>query len=395
MNIQYLTKRDKLNSVSVFLLALCALAVYTPFNLVGIWIILPFIFICTLIKNGGLANVNTTIYILILFLSLLSCLFAYNIDIAFSSLFSMLTGFVGYFCFYSLSKNIKNIPYLYAVYILYYIGMWWFVINNMGINNIDITTTRLGEDEDGFNANDISYMTFYFNAALWIIYVLSYKFSNKNTFGIIFIIGFTVLSFITATLFASRQVLLIEIPFIFGLLFIKFIKGQNNTLRKWATVISVILIIILLYAYIGKDIFTSSLLFSRYENIEEDSRLFLMNKAFEVGLNNPIFGVGCGNFMYYSGLYVFSHCSYTELFANSGLLTACIYMFWALGVIFIQIKRYHKTNSNIFIYLALVCFMWFLSNFFFVFYINVWLMGFWGLVLGTSDSIYNKIRLSR
>ena len=379
------------NTLALVLFSLCGLFVYTPYNHIGIWIIIPLLMIYAVLKNGRLKNENVLTYVSIVLLSFLSCFFAGNVKVAFSSLFTILTGFVGFLCFFSLSGREKNLSMLFAIFLLYYLGMWWYIVSELGIANVDIATDRLGTEEGQLNANDVAYMTFYFNSALWMLYAFSERFSRKKVVGVLLLIGMVVLSFVAATLFASRQILLIELPFVLGLLYIKFFKGRSGgRLNKWLLPILAILILVVLYQYVGEAIFSNSLLFERYENIEEDSRLFLMWKALEVGIHNPILGVGCGNFMYYSGLHVFSHCSYTELFANSGFVAAFVYIYWIIRSIFIQIKRYRATKSVMFLYLALICFMWFLSNFFFVFYINVWLMGFWGLILGTSETLYRN-----
>ena len=152
----------------------------------------------------------------------------------------------------------------------------------------------------------------------------------------------------------------------------------------------VIFLIFLLYQQIGKEILFDSLLFKRYESIEEDSRFFLIKKALEVGINNPILGVGCGNFMSYARLSVFSHCSYTELFANSGIIAALVYIIWIIKTFYIQFKRFRMTKNVIFLYLSIIIALWFFSNFFYVYYMNVWLMGFWGLIIGTSNALYKK-----
>ena len=387
----FVVQSKKMNVVALVSLLFCSVVVYTSYNSIGLWVVFPLLFIGRCVINARLKNKNHIIYYVVLFCSLFSCVVAENKSAAFNSFFSMMTGFVGFAVFSSLSGNIKNICFLFFVYVAYYLGMWWYIVSELGVANVDITTDRLGTEEGQLNANDVAYMTFYFNSALWMLYAFSERFSRKKAVGICLLIGMVVLSFVAATLFASRQILLIELPFVLGLLYIKFFKERSGKrTNKWLLPIWAIVILVVLYQYVGETIFSNSLLFERYENIEEDSRLFLMWKALEMGIHNPILGVGCGNFMYYSGLHVFSHCSYTELFANSGFVAAFVYIYWIIRSIFIQIKRYRVTKSVLFLYLALICFMWFLSNFFFVFYINVWLMGFWGLILGTSETLYHN-----
>ena len=384
--------KSRCDFIPILLLLFASCAVYTPYNKIGLWVIMPSLFVFFVFKGPAFkTNNNTIIYLSIILCSFISCLIAENKEVAFESFAYILTGFVGFSIFYMMSINTKNIKYLFLMFIVYYACMWLYIKSTIGVAGIDIVKQRLGVDEGQLNANDVAYMTFYFNAAVWMLYSLSKKTSNRKVLGIFLLIGMMILSFVAALLFASRQILLIEIPFLLGLLYIKYVKNKTSgRFVKWILPLFVICAIVLLYLKVGKEVFENSLLFTRYEDVGEDSRFFLMQKALEVGFSNPILGVGCGNFMYYSGLSVFSHCSYTEMFANSGLLAVCLYLSWILGVVFTQIKRYRRTGSVIFLYLALISFMWFISNFFFVYYINVWLMGFWGLLTGASDALFKR-----
>lgn len=385
------TQNKKPNTYIFILLLFCSVVVYTSYNKIGLWGIMPFLFIYIILKNGQLQNRDCFPYYIILFLSFCSCIVATYNTIAFNSFFTILTGFIGFFIFFSLSRNIKNIRWLFAVYISYYVGMWLYIIFVLGIANIDISVVRLGTEEGQLNANDVAYMTFYFNVALWMMYALSKTSCKNKLLASILVIVMCIMSIVSALLFASRQVLIIEIPFILGIVYIKIFreKSRKNG-AKWVIPIIAILVIFFLYQQVGKEVLLDSLLVKRYENVEEDSRFFLMEKALEVGINNPILGVGCGNFMYYAHLSAFSHCSYTELLANSGIIPAFIYIIWIIKTFYIQYKRYRMTKNVLFLYLALICGMWFLSNFFYVYYTSVWLMGFWGLILGASNTLYRK-----
>lgn len=382
--------RKRMNRWLILSLLFCSIAVYTSYNAIGLWLIMPLIFVYYLITTSWIcAYRDNVLYALLLLLSLFSCFVSDNVLSCLGSFYYLLTGFVGFIIFEKTSENVNNIKWLFVVYILYYVGMWWYIINDLGIGEVNIATDRLGTEGGQLNANDVAYMTFYFNAAFWMLYSLSPKVYKNRIIGAVLLILMIVVSFISAILFASRQILILELPFILGVFYIRFLRG-NKGLKKIFVFVSGVTFLIMLYQYVGKDVFSNSLLFTRFEGVEEDSRIFLLQKALDVGFHNPILGVGCGNFMNYANISVFSHCSYTELFANSGIFAAMIYITWIIHAIRIQIRRYKITKNVIFLYFALICLIWFFANFFFVYYINIWLMGFWGILLGSSRSLYQQ-----
>lgn len=383
-------RKGKPDVLILILLLFCSIVVYTPYNVISLWLILPIIFIYYLI-NACYSNITKDYvpYLLLLILSLLSCFISSNVQLSFNSFYYIITGFIGFFIFNKNSSNVKNIKWLFVIYVAYYIAMWWYIIAKLRILEVDITKDRLGTEKGQFNANDVAYMTFYFNSAVWMLYSLSLKFYRNRIVGVLLLILMILVSFMSAILFASRQILILELPFILGVFYIRFLRG-NKGLKKVLIFIIGLAILVVLYNYVGKDVFSRSLLFARFETVEEDSRIFLLQKALDVGFHNPILGVGCGNFMNYANISAFSHCSYTELFANSGIFAAMIYITWIIHAIRIQIRRYKITKNVIFLYFALTCLIWFFANFFFVYYINIWLMGFWGILLGSSRSLYQQ-----
>ena len=56
----------------------------------------------------------------------------------------------------------------------------------------------------------------------------------------------------------------------------------------------------------------------------KDSREILFKEGLETFTNNPIFGVGLGQFPFYSKYHLFTHNSYTEILAEQGILGAVL-----------------------------------------------------------------------
>jgi O-antigen ligase len=122
----------------------------------------------------------------------------------------------------------------------------------------------------------------------------------------------------------------------------------------------------------------------RFENeYSEDSRYVLIKEAIEVGFENPIFGVGPGNFGQYSTEKVFSHCSFTELFANNGVIGLILFL-----VLFqklfksIKILYFRKNGDKVPVYLFVGVVVYFIYNLFYVFYLNLNLFGFLFVMIG-------------
>ena len=137
--------------------------------------------------------------------------------------------------------------------------------------------------------------------------------------------------------------------------------------------------------------YEGSLLAYRFQigNIEDESRYDLLITAFKTGFQNPIFGVGPRNFILYSGSMSFSHCSYSELIANSGIIALILYIsiLYYLFKKNIQLFRkglnYRKFSIYIFMFL---CF-YVIYNLFYVFYEVIFLMGFLFLVIVHLDKV--------
>ena len=289
----------------------------------------------------------------------------------------------------TLSKRNSFIPVLYVMYIVYFIGMFYFIYSRGLLTNFDYTVSRLAEGEGAsvsINANEPAYFTFFSTVS---IFMLGEIINNRSINRILKLLFFSTIpiSFGVALLTGARQTLIIQIPTILLLLYCRYpLHSKKSQL--------LIIIIIGLAGYIlpkALDVYDNSTLSHRAEkNVNDDVRTRLIKDACRVGMENPIVGVGPGCYIKYSREGGFSHCTYTELFANSGIPALLIYSMMLLSFVRLQYVRYKRTKDTLFKIFLIVGLMYVIYNFFYVFYQSLWLMAFFFLIANHSDTYYRN-----
>lgn len=280
----------------------------------------------------------------------------------------------------------RRLVWLYIVYFFFYIGMWYYAQTNI-LNTIVFGMQRV--DDDQLNANTIAYYTFYTTFAAFIISEITDKANLKVMFRILFLLTIP-LTFIVAIATASRQVLIIQVPLLTLLLYLRYYKSASAKVRIYFT-IGVIIAVVLSIGYVI-DTYENSYLFQRTQNeeIEDDPRTHLLIDAFQVGMDHFFTGVGAGNYVRYSYSKHFSHCTYTELFANTGIIGFMLYVSILIRFLKKQISRYKMFKDDMFLIFGVFAFIFIIDNFFYVFYNSIWLMGFFVLVIAHSELYYNQ-----
>jgi O-antigen ligase len=274
-----------------------------------------------------------------------------------------------------------NIQWLYIVYIVLYAGILWYASTHI---IVDIQHERL--QDENINANAFAYYTFLFTFSWFELGEIIEKEKLKKLFRILFL-GVVPLSAYVALLTASRQILVIQIPLLILLFYFRYYKKKAG---KGFLIIVLILFAILYVKYVPKLYNGSKLQFRNEKRISQDSRMDLMKDAVEVGEEHPIFGVGPRNFMLFTPYGKFSHCSYTELFANSGILALLLYVYLLLSFMLKQIRRYRRTKDNQYLYFISFGLVYILANLFYVYYVVPWLLGYFFLVNSHSNSRYKE-----
>lgn len=351
-------------------------------NSLALYVIIPFASVLTVFRYKLRVGYSMKRLLLLYLWLTFTCLFAEYLDLASRQLKQIIGCVLLSFIMAQNARKPNIVPWLYGVYILVFISSIYYGLTNILNASYDIGSDRL--NDDNLNANTLAYFLLYSTFAIFILADVV----PKKLLSRLFRIGFWLMipvAFFVAIFTASRQILLTSIPLTLLLFFVRYIKGSG---RKY--ILHTLIVIAVAGSFIVPkflDIYDNSFLKKRTElDLNEDSRTLLLKDAISVGLENPIVGVGPGNYVMYSYNKHFSHCSYTELFANSGFLALILYAGLILTFMKKQFKRYvfHKDA----IYLTFIVFglIFIVDNMFFVFYNNLWLISFFILVSAHSDT---------
>lgn len=287
----------------------------------------------------------------------------------------------------NLSSDKRCLPWLYGVFIILLIQAFVYANSHIMIEGFDTATDRLNDEK--LNANTVAYYTFFVTFA---IYELGNSFLIKNRvianiFRLLFFAMYGV-SFTVAILTGSRQVLMIQIPLLVLLTFIRYIEGASLK-RKLLFVLIAAVACVASIDPITKSYDNSYLKVRSETKVKDDVRALLLQDAIKVGCQHPIMGVGPGNYVRYSFNRHFSHCTYTELFANTGIIGVLIYVSLLLMFITSQWKRFWKYRDKTYLVFLVCGLIYLFDNFFYVFYVDLWLIGFFILLTSHSETYFN------
>lgn len=343
-------------------------------------------------KNAVFNNIYVIIFCLLLGWISLTWFTAVNIGIATAHLQRLAGVFMMTVAICNMATDERNVPWLYGLYVLVFGIAVHYAYTHILTLQFDIASDRL--DDERLNANILASYTFYATFALFIMGEIL----NNRIFRVIFRVVFLAmipLSFIIALLTASRQVLLVQIPLIACLLYLRYLK--NGSFKKRFAFVAGVVICFAAFSDSVSKMYDNSFLKERNENsIEDDSRFKVLQEAIEVGCENPIVGVGPGNFILYSSDHIFSHCSYTEVFANDGVIGLVLYVFLVGYFIRKQFQCFRTTRELLYLAFLIFGIVFAFYNFFYVFYSDIWLMSFFMFVavnscIGRSRMKYRTI----
>lgn len=359
-------------------------------NVIALYMAIPLAFLLSFIKCERIApNRYMTLLVLVYVWDCISSLWALYPAAAYVELKRVLGAFLLTYIMAVNGRERNMLKYLYVTFIILYIGAWIYA-SQSGLIMAELDGKERLNDAK-LNANTMAYYTFYVTFACFCLSsVVDSKF-----WSIIWKYLFLVmipLSFYVALVTASRQVLLIQVPLISFLLFERYYRQAGKKTRMLFIGVSVLTILLVAQRLI--DIYDNSYLATRAEtDISEDSRSKLLLDAIKVGFDHFPFGVGAGNFKHYSYNGGFSHCSYTELFANNGIVGFGLYVALLYRFIKLQWKRYRWTKDRqimVFLFFGLIFAFY---QFFYVFYTDLWLIAFFVLVATHADLYFNEIMM--
>ena len=355
-------------------------------NTVALYAALPIAFVLSGFRIGEIVpNKYVAILITIYLWDCLSSLWAVYPESVNRELHRILGAFLLAYIMASKGKDMNLCKYLYLTYFVLYVGAWYYSFNNSLIV-MDMISDADRLNDDKLNANTMAYYTFYVTMGSFLLSDLVQPGICRMLLKYIFV-AMVPVSFFVAIVTASRQVLVIQIPLMGFLMYERYIKEADSK-KKMLFFISVIIAAVAILP-MALDIYDNSYLAIRSQKeLDEDSRWFLLKDAIQVGFNHFPLGVGAGNYINYSYNNHFSHCSYTELFANNGLVGLCLYCYMIFLFLKVQWKRFKKTNDRKFIVFLVFGIVYAFDQLFYVFYIDLWLIAFFVLVATHSDTYY-------
>ena len=381
-----LSKNDWITMICVWFAAFVSL-LSESINSLAIYIILPGAFVVTFFEWRKIrVNRYFNLLVLLYLWILISVLWATETSVAFRQIRQCLGSFLLGYIFAVKSKNIKNLEWIYLTYVIVLIMDWYYAYNNI------FTILEIGEERISdamLNANTLAYHTFYATFAIYILGEITSG-NRKLCYNVLFLLTIP-LSFYTSLLTASRQVLIIQIPLIMVLLYIRYIKDKNIG-RKFLAIFILVVILFSLIPFVSET-YNNSVLKTRNElDLKEDSRTLLAKDAFRVGMEHFPFGVGPGNYLVHSYRKHFSHNTYLELFANEGIIGLIIYLTLIFGFVKKQWKRYRIYKDNTYLEFWIFGVLFIVDGVFYSFYEHLWLISFLIIVASHSET-YHKERL--
>lgn len=278
-----------------------------------------------------------------------------------------------------IDTNPRFINSFYFVYVILLLYSLYFTYTN-GIFLVD-TSIRERFSSDVFGTNVLGYYLFFAIFSLWNFSITKFK---SNLWVYIVLAFSSLIGLYFLSLGASRGGIIFVVLSILLFILSKLTIRKSQIIRLFTVVfISILfyfLILTIFKAMEGMYIherFNSAM----YEQ-KDDLRYELILKSLKIGYGHFFTGVGAGNVsIFLDGS--FSHSSFTELFANHGIIGLLLYLFlfWDFFKEALSLIR----NKNLFLnqygyfFLSFVV-LFFFYNFLYVMYLNPFLIGFFFLM---------------
>lgn len=305
------------------------------------------------------------------------------IDDSFRRMVPITASFLLSFATFSIAKNSKHTWILDVSYIalLFYL-LYSNITQNAGfVASFDYSNEAERHSNMKLNANDYAYYMLFASMALKLL-MENYLSQIKSYWKILLYAIFLALSFYVALLTASRQVLTLHIPLFAFFFFYDFFWTQR---RGNSFAILVLIIAIVVALPVAVEMYSNSYLATRAEvSYQEDVRSYLLEQAFNRGIENPIIGVGLGASV------DFSHCTYTHLFERVGAPALIAFLLIIIPSAFEQLKKFRRNGDYYyflsFVFLSVVA----IGHFLYSYIDEPFMMSIAFLIIGQSEFRTNK-----
>lgn len=348
-------------------------------------VVLSLILLALVIKNKSFnffKHYNLKIFLAFFLWSVFSSLFAGNYDYAIiaEGKFFVVLAFMLILSSYA-SKSLKHVFTLYYAYV--FILIIWIVITlsskNIDAANVGSQTSRDTEDSGLFiDPNTFGYYIFFGISFAFILF----NTVKNTTFNKLKLILLVIFSFMMVLYTASRGTYVIFIISVTLNVIVLLLQSELKKGRKSLFYFLVLFILPLIY-FNFFTLIEGTALETRfiYAQENETPRILHVWEAIRVGFDNPILGVGGGNYAlvprnFEQGL--FSHNSFTEAFANYGIPGLLLFLSVYFNVLSDLAKAYKSprvVDKRALLYLAIFFISFIAYNWFYVTYLTVEFMG--------------------
>ena len=306
-------------------------------------------------KKVRIINTKYLIWLItFIFMSILSIIWSINNKYTYSAIMYLIFNFLIFFDILIYCDNENKIYYIIKMYLVAMIYMCLRLI--------------LFEDGKPGSMYFGNIIGLYFNnialaLAFGIALSLLLYFKKRKIVYILPILLFYYIIYLTG----SRKGLLL--PIVFFSIF--YFLNNKTSIKKYIVFLAIIIIGITVSRIILKNNQTLNLrmieLFESFAGKEVNDysvneRSFFRSTAMEIFFNNPIIGIGINNFAAYMleigySHVAYSHCNYTEILSNLGVIGFCIYYYIYYYIVIKSIKlltKYQKEKIELYYSIALI-----------------------------------------
>jgi len=249
-------------------LLFCACVQYfsESLNSVALYAILPVSFIISFVHNRGLrTNKYESILLILCAWAFASFFWATYPEAAVVELHQLIGVVMLSFVIAVYAKSSLNIELIYLVFLFLLISCWVYAKFNI----LPEMSEYDRMNDATLDANTFSYFTSFCTFGIYMLGICVGSQEKQHFYKMLFLLMIPI-SFVTSLLTASRQILLIQIPFCLALTYLRYFYHQNSP-RKLKLFVVFILVFLLL-SPIAISLFNNSYLHERFSSSSSTSR---------------------------------------------------------------------------------------------------------------------------
>lgn len=307
---------------------------------------IPLLFLTSLYINGFRINMfrPITYYLLFFLFALLSIIGVHFIDLYLNEIKTVTGNIVFGFALYNFV--IRKPEYIYQILFSFIIAT--FLLGTYLYTNGLLTMSIVNEadyraQDEVFNANTFSY---YIYLALFSFFILFHLLKLRFVYYLYFfsLVFYVLIIFLSG----SRAGLLLFV--LVNLLYWTYIGFARQPQFFKPTVFFILIVIVSLplinqlFNFVLEQTNIGLRFTALLENEGDDSRIVLLKLAFQKFLDNPIWGVGAGNFKGLNSLKLFSHNNLMEVLVNQGVISLLFYLLSFFSFFKITLSSFYNSK---------------------------------------------------